>query len=366
MDYLQAITNPISNDSKCGLNLEDDAGFQNFFFEAQGTPERFDGQNTTPAEPPDWRDIKKRSLEYLKSTKDLKLISILSQSVLNTEGFVPFETCLNGLASLVVDEWDTVYPSLDEDDGDPLERISALGHFNDSFITSSLKQMPLATSKVLGPLNLQKIDRAIAGEDEEALSESQVRGIFSEVDTEEKAKTLSAIADSVKHLSTISQAFVERAGNEYNVNFDKALEVLNHLVSTFERFGDVSVNVEQADEQVHAPQDDTSSSTSSTSEANSQAQGAAMQNSSFSTDGALSSRKDVEKCFAMILDYYAKYEPSSPVPILVHRANKLVHLDFLEIMKDIYPDAISTLKHLGGIEEQQVTPESSSTTDSSW
>jgi type VI secretion system protein ImpA len=84
MDYDQKISSDVSSNETCGANLEDDSAFQNFFFESQGTPERFDGQSTTPAEPPDWRAVKKQSLEFLEKTHYLNLISILYKCVLNT------------------------------------------------------------------------------------------------------------------------------------------------------------------------------------------------------------------------------------------------------------------------------------------
>ena len=40
------------------------------------------------------------------------------------------------------------YPPLDEDDGDPIRRLSALGYLSDSrFIINTLKTTPLAKSK---------------------------------------------------------------------------------------------------------------------------------------------------------------------------------------------------------------------------
>jgi type VI secretion system protein ImpA len=152
MDYDQLITKVVNAANECGSNLEDDSSFQNFFFEAEGTPERFDVQSTVPAEHPDWRAIKKQALLFLDKTRDIKLFSVLAQSVLNTEGIIKFEQSLNGIAQLLSNHWVAVYPSLDEDedDGDPLERISALGHLSDnSFIINVLKDASITKSKVL-------------------------------------------------------------------------------------------------------------------------------------------------------------------------------------------------------------------------
>jgi type VI secretion system protein ImpA len=67
----------------------------------------------------------------------------------------------------------------------------------------------------------------------------------------------------------------------------------------------------------------------------------------------LTSRNDVERCFDLILAYYQECEPSSPVPILINRASNLVNADFLDIVKDIFPDALDHVQKLGGITESE-------------
>jgi len=360
MDYEQTIATAISTESVCGENLEDDSGFQNFFFEAEGTPERFDGQNTLAAQPPDWRDVKKHALSFLSKTKDIKLISILCQSVLNTEGIIKFESCLKGLASLITEHWDNTYPVLDEDDGDPMERVSALGHLNDSFVVDTLKNIPLASAKGVGDVTLQVIEKALADSEDSTLSLSQIKGVFSAADATEATALLNAITQCSVHFNQINHCFIEKAGNEYNVSFDSTLDVLKQLSLALEKHANVKLVAEETlDESASSGEQVDGSSTGER-----HANGASMNHQSFSAGGKLGSRKDVEACFALILDYYARAEPSSPVPILINRANKLIHLEFLEIIKDIYPDALSTLQQLGGIKEKDEESESSSTDDS--
>jgi type VI secretion system protein ImpA len=346
MDYEETIISPISDEFYCGENLDEDSGFQNFFFEAQGIPERYDGQTTNPAEPPDWREVKKKAIVYLGKTKDLKLLSILSQAVLNTEGIVKFESCLSGISKLIEQQWQTIYPPLDEDDGDPIERVSALGYLSDTFIINALKTLPLAESKVLGKVSVQTIDKAIAGAenvndgDNSKLSISQIKGIFSEVDVQNTINIFTAVNNCIAHLNDINESFVKNAGSQYSVTFDGPLAVLKQISSALEKYANVQIVVEEAPDS-----DESTDGGSSTNQHSSQTR------NGFDATGKMRCREDVEKCFNLILEYYSEFEPSSPIPILVKRANKLVHLDFLEIMKDIYPDALQTLHKLGGIEE---------------
>ena len=51
--------------------------------------------------------------------------------------------------------------------------------------------------------------------------------------------------------------------------------------------------------------------------------------------GKISSRDDVLKSIATICEYYRRCEPSSPVPLLLQRAGRLVKMDFLAIVEDL-------------------------------
>jgi len=45
-----------------------------------------------------------------------------------------------------------------------------------------------------------------------------------------------------------------------------------------------------------------------------------------------------------IYDYYARHEPSSPIPLLLRRARRSLVKDFMDIMQDLAPDALTQIK----------------------
>ncbi len=370
MNYDQLISSEISASEVCGVNLEDDSSFQNFFFESEGTPERFDGQTTTPAEPPDWRSVKKNALSFLEKSHDLKLISILAQSVLNTEGIIKFEECLSGIAQLASNQWKEFYPPLDEDDGDPMERISALGHLTDkAFVLDIFKSTPIINSKVLGNISLHLIDRATdpsTKKKDSDLDIAQVKGGFKDSDSDEVLAFYNATNLCITHFNSINQSFIENASNEYNVNFDAATEILTHLAECIKKYGNIKTEVIETDSE---STNDTTSDEQSTSSQNLSSEPSMSGPAFDSNNMRLSSRHDVERCLDLICGYYEEFEPSSPIPILIKRSQKLIHLDFLEIVKDIFPDALEQVHKLGGISEDESEPSnvsSSSKSGSSW
>jgi len=68
--------------------------------------------------------------------------------------------------------------------------------------------------------------------------------------------------------------------------------------------------------------------------------------------GDVASREDVVRLLDRACDYFKRYEPSSPVPLLLRRAKRLITKDFLEIIKDMAPGGLSEVKSIGGIEDE--------------
>ncbi len=49
-----------------------------------------------------------------------------------------------------------------------------------------------------------------------------------------------------------------------------------------------------------------------------------------------------------LITYYQQHEPSSPVPILLVRARRLVPKSFLELMEDLAPGGVAQLLVIKG------------------
>ncbi len=356
MDYLEILTAPISDDNVCGENLEDDASFQNFFFTAQGEPERFDGENTIEAEPPDWREIENQALEFTERTKDLKLISILAQSLVNTKGLVPFSACLKAIAILLDEQWETVFPLLDEDDNDPLERISALSNLNVPFVLNAVKSESIANVKGVGNITISELEKASANSDDAPLTKSQIKSIFREINLEEVQLLHNALAYSLESIQDINTCLIDNAGHQYTADFEKLTGLLKSMKDGIEEYADLESDDEDSsdsDDYDNGYEDDDEDSEYDDDSDNSSSR---KRKAGGQMKGEIHSREDVERCLGLINKYYANYEPSSPIPVLVNRAKKLVHADFLAIVKDIYPDGLSAVQSLGGMspdEEEQ-------------
>jgi type VI secretion system protein ImpA len=64
--------------------------------------------------------------------------------------------------------------------------------------------------------------------------------------------------------------------------------------------------------------------------------------------GEIQSRQDVVKMIDKICDYYKREEPSSPVPYILKRAQRLAEMDFMQIIDDLSPDSVKEILRITG------------------
>lgn len=350
MDYSKVISVAVSESSPCGENLEDDNLFCNFLLSSEGTQERSRGDVIIPASPPDWRQVRKEALAFIKSTKDLRLVSVLTQSVLNLEGAVSFASCLEGIATLLEDQWDSVYPLIDHEAETSaekvMERISALSLLtHDRFVLDSLRDTPLVQNKVTGPITLRIILACTntAGDVQPEFDQVQISSIFRDDNQEKLNILLESLVSCQNYLNRIQTRF-SRFDAHVGVDFISLNKILQAMISSIEKYGNIS----------HSRENEVIVPIFAQGENIAEQYGSLNLDSntiSVDTNKVITSREDVEKVIDKICEYYKKYEPSSPIPILLLRAKKLVHLEFIEILKNMAPESLESIYKIGGISE---------------
>ena len=66
--------------------------------------------------------------------------------------------------------------------------------------------------------------------------------------------------------------------------------------------------------------------------------------------GEIRSRDDAVRVLDRVSEYFRKNEPSSPVPLLLQRAKRLISKDFMEILRDLTPQGVSEAEMIGGVD----------------
>ena len=69
--------------------------------------------------------------------------------------------------------------------------------------------------------------------------------------------------------------------------------------------------------------------------------------------GAIRSREDAIRALDAVAEFFRRNEPSSPIPLFIDRAKRLVSKDFLEVLADVAPDAVAQARAAGGFRQSE-------------
>jgi type VI secretion system protein ImpA len=335
---VEELLNPISAESPCGEDVSYDPKFIALDALVAGKPET----QFSAAEEPDWRVVRDACLEVFGRSKNLRVALTLTLALVNLEGAFGLRGGLILLNGLLERYWPDFYPKLDpEENNDPLERVNILsslstplGTFGDPMrFLQRLRQIPLANSPQMGRLTFAHVagDKIVSpgGEESVPVSAAQVKAAFRDTSAEELTETAQAISDSVALAKSIDSFLINTVGAGRAPDMSAFLAVLleiqkclaPHLPTTF---GQEAIEIQ--------------------SEASRDSAGEGS-----SESGAIRSREDVIRALERICQYYARNEPSSPLPFLLRRAQRLVEMDFLQIIDELTPDARAHLDTIVGV-----------------
>ncbi len=341
---VKGLLQEISADSSCGEDLEYDPGFIELERLAAGRAEQQVGDSIIEAEEPDWQAVQNASIELLSRTKDIRILTYLIRAALHTEGYEGATNGIKLLHGLVKQNWEQIHPRLDaEDNNDPTMRINAISALTDSAtMLTPLSKAPLVSSRMLGRFGLR--DYAIAtGEleplnDADAVDMTRINAAFLDADLEELQATADAVAESIDHLTELEAFITEQVGTTNAISlsdlvnsFKEAQQVLKGQLQARGVGAEEGTNVDVPSEEGAAPS----------------ASGAPA------LSGSINTRMDVTRALDKIIEYYNRNEPSSPIPILMKRAKRLVSLDFVKIIKNMAPDAMNQIDLFRGPEKEE-------------
>ncbi len=354
-ELVEKLLAPISADQPCGPDLSDQTQFDELARLLKGKPEVDVGSVKKPAEPPDWRELQGKSAEYLTKSKHLGVALMFCGGALQTSGLMGFRDGLQLVRRLVEQYWPTIYPPLDvEENNDPTQRLNLLGSLNSPrgtlrpdvqqwlAIIDYLYTAPLCRPKGAEPVTLEvavnahrraENKPAESGEAAAAptgLDMNQVGKAFRAASVTEVEANLAAVSESLEALTALDHFLTQVLGAGNTISFDELHKVLLELQ-----------NVLRTNLPGGAVEAGAVGSTGETAAGGFGTQAAAA--NAMSISGTVQSRDDVVRAIDAICNYYRQVEPSSPVPYLLRRAQKVARMNFLEAMQELQlasPDAL--------------------------
>jgi type VI secretion system protein ImpA len=335
---------PIEGETPCGPDLEYDNEFLALTQAVTGKAEQQFGDTVIPAGDPDWREADVLAQALLLRTKDLRVVAWLTLANTYLRGVGEFAKGLKLALGLCEQYWDEVHPRIVVDgDDDPYLRMNAIAAFSVPEYSGENRLIQALRSCVLikAPLALtfRDLELSFNKAQEATYSLAQIEPMVAAALAANSGELL-AVMDSYVTYQALRTLVDDRVSSADAPDMDRLTGVLKPVVRALERLR-TSANGEAAD--VSAGVDDaTVGGAVSTG-------GVAIAGGT----GAIQSREDVRRALDRICEYLERAEPSNPATLFARRAQRMLNMQFLDLIRELSPDSLQYLETLTGAQARQ-------------
>lgn len=318
----------ISSEAPSGANLEYDDAFRRLEEAARGRPEQQFGDKIFPAKDPDWGEVRQLALELCARTRDLRVLYQLVSASLRIDGFPGLNDALFLFSRSLEQHWETIHPLTDPGDPDDPTRVNIIAALCDGpTMLRIIRLAPLVAGAGIGRFSLR--DLAIAAGEipppagmETLPDPATIDAAFLSCPVPVLQETAAAVRAAIGQAAAIERTLTDHVGTTRAVS----LEPLRSALQEAQRVLDARLAARGVDQA--APADPAALPV--------------VAAAAPASIGPVTGREDVIRLLDTLCEYYARQEPSSPVPLLLQRAKRLVPMSFMEIVKDLLPDGVPT------------------------
>jgi type VI secretion system protein ImpA len=334
---------PLGADSPCGDDLTYDPAFLAVELAAAGKAEQQYGDTVIAGEGPDWRSVWPGALALAERTRDLRVAVWLLRSATALHGLPGAAEGFELIHGLLEQHWPGVYPLLDaSENDDPIERVNALMPLAHPAVgLAELRAAGLTGGR--GSITLRQVElglmRAEPRGSEAAPSEAEITQTLI---ARERAEP--GVATSLRRCLTAVTAIERLLDDKVGASANLDLAPLRQMLA----------RALKAVDQVLAGVIAAAPATADAGDATALvvAAGAGSAAVVVSVPGQINNRADALAAIDRICDWYDKNEPSHPAPLLLRRAQRLMEMNFMDIVRDLAPDALHQVRALAGVTDE--------------
>lgn len=344
---LESLIAPLGDESPTGENLEYDADFMALERAAAPKAERAVGDSVKAAEEPDWEKVASMAEALLGRSKDLRVATHLATAWMRLDGIPGWAAGLGLIRALLENFWDGVHPQLDaEDDNDPTARVNAVVPISDTQgVLGYFRTTPFVQSPLLGRFSLRDLQIAQGtlkistpdGESGEMPTLTEIEACCLDCPEEQLLTNATAVNEALEQAKAIDGIFSEQIGTA-----GPDLKALIGDIHELKKFVEAQLSRRM-------PQGEAADE----GDAEESAEAGTPGHAKPAASGRIENSRDVIKRLDELCEYYAKNEPSSPIPLLLERAKRLVDKSFLDLLNDLAPGGISELQVVSGRTEYE-------------
>ncbi|MDE2047636.1 MAG: type VI secretion system protein TssA [Betaproteobacteria bacterium] len=330
---MDRLTAPISQGEPCGPDLEYDADFLALEQAARGKGEQQFGDTVVPAQEPDWRDVLERATALLGRSKDLRVAVMLARACARVEGVAGYVQALQLIHSLCEQYWAEVHPLLDTDDEqDPTVRMNALSVLaHPEAGLRDLKAALLVRTRG-GQASIRDLEYALglltAPEGVSHPGETEIVAMLAD-DHASGGAAAATLGNAAKVADDLQALLNDKVGSDRSADLGPVRDLLRAGARLAARVtGAADAGTEEA------------------------AEGAASAGAAAPITGDIRSREDALRVLDRVCEFLERHEPTNPAPLFIRRAQRLMGMNFVDIIRDLVPDSVSQLETLAGLNRE--------------
>ena len=313
-DKLEKLLQPVSAEQPCGADCSNSQEYDDLLVLLKGKPETVEGDVEKPAEPPDWVKLQNQSEALLQNSRHLRVAVLLCCSLLKTAGLGGFRDGLQFLRSLIEQHWVPLHPQLDpEDNNDPTQRINILKALTEPRGAYGLGWLTFLDYLQTAPVRVS---------DGLAVPFEQLPATGVMETSWDLPACCQAIEQSLEAVQGIDDFLTKTFGNVNTISFEQLKTTLNQMHARIRSLGG-----------------GTGAETGAATESS-----GAVAAGAIVVRGSVRTRDDVVRQLDLICEYYRQVEPGSPVPYLLHRAQKLAKMDFVQVVQELGLGSVDALR----------------------
>jgi type VI secretion system protein ImpA len=375
--------NPLNGENPSGEDLRNDPAFHELerLTEPQIKVVHDGGSKpVSQSSPVDWAAVLDKAEELRPRGRDLRLLVIVARALANEERLAGLAQGLTLIARTFDQYWDTMHPAL-RSNAPPrdaaLRRINALLDLQNAQggLLANLREMILFSPRQVGPISGRDLEQGAL--DERVMLQEAASGL----NAAEKAALTSAHSQLLNRVRSGCAAQIDQAGeamtalladaraalaalDETDAALNKRIEgngpaipelrrFLQRLLTTLERNSTAVAGANGAAKPASQPADTATPARNgheaAAMGAETMANVADHAEAGVGLPNRIASRDDVVKCLDLVVAFYDRTEPSSPIPHLARRVRRMVHMDFVELMEDLAPSGLKEFRLLAGV-----------------
>jgi type VI secretion system protein ImpA len=331
---IDLLANPISADQPSGPDLAYDPEF--IELEALTTPkaEQQFGDSIIPGEEPNWNLVEEKAQAVLLRSKDFRAATFLTRALTQKDGIKGFVQGLNVLSNFTNNFWETLHPQLDADDNnDPTMRANSLAPLWDYEML--LKDLSQAKIGGTGTAQLRVKDveahysKAYTTSDVPTFSIDQVQATLTDLMTADAA-AFEALESSLSVVKQFQTDVNDKVSAQSGIDLTPLQTITYALQQAVAAVKGIATSNDQ----------DGANETLLNGSGSSGGIGGIA--------GPLKTRDDAVRLLSQVITFLEKSEPGNPAPLLIKRAQRLIGMNFIDIINDLAPDALNTVQNIAG------------------